>query len=218
MQPALAPDVSAYNDADLLDFIALSDEDRDLARAAFEALYHAQAPRLHRVLQSVVAGVDGPTVDDLVHDVFEIVLAQAHTFQAKTAYDTTEDAHRHVAGWLGRIAKRHWRRSVKGQPLGSGIDPDTLPSFDAEPSLPAPRHVDMLKRLRDCLSALPPTRRLAVLAVYGSLSYGSSRLPDGAPARIAAELSTTPAGLRQARSRGERDLADCLGVSTAASH
>ena len=112
---------------------------------------------------------------------------------------------------MGRIAERVALRALGAAIPDAGLDPVQLPAPDpdAPPDPVAPHHRDALRRLHHCLGQLSPNLKAAVLAVYQELPAGSSRLPDGAPARIADALGTTVQGLRARRSRAERALKAC---------
>jgi len=208
------PDLTGYDDADLLELIACRDgagED-EVCRAAFVVLYDRHAPRLNRNLEHFDNLLGGPRGrEDLIQDVFLKVLAGAASKFKKVPGDPPLTIELKVAAWLHTIAKRlllsHNAHELSVVPLSEEFVAVTE-SDDIE-QFPTP----VLERFRHCFDALPPDQRDALLLIYNEIDPAAkmTRLPNGVAEEIARTLGTTKVALRQRRSRAERALEECCG-------
>lgn len=208
------PEFQGHDDADLLEFIALRDEDPALGDSACRAFYNRHTPYLYGTLYKFELQLGGEQgVRAVVVETLERAFHAAHTF-SKNVEDDEEIVRAKVRAWLNAIAKNVFRMTLRGRREDLSDDVYTAhkkdilaPNSDEEED-PSPQR----RLLNKCLEMLPEKQRGAVLLSYQFYdeTREHNRLTNEEARDIAHVLETTTVNLRQLRSRGERRLRECI--------
>ena len=210
------PECQGLDDADLLEFIALRDEDRALGESACTAFYNRHISYLYNTLYKWAPQLGGEQgVQDLVLRTLERAFNAAGTF-SKNAKDDKKTVRLKVRAWLNIIAENIFLSSIRGQreePIDN-IDTthygyyDTISQdLDSETDISPERQL-----LNHCLEMLPEKQRDALILSYQFYdeTREHKRLTNREARDIAEFLQTTTVNLRQLRSRAERNLRKCI--------
>ncbi|MCP5152976.1 MAG: sigma-70 family RNA polymerase sigma factor [Ectothiorhodospiraceae bacterium] len=171
----------------LLGAVALGD------RRAFARLYAVTGPRMLAIALRIVRRRD--VAEDVLQEAFLVVWTRAAQWDggATSAFGWLATIVRHRAIDRLRADAVHARRRHERTEL------EQLPEMPAEPAASTVGRVG--RRIDECLAALAPDRREAVLLAY---YYGLSH--EELAARLAAPLGTVKSRVR----RGLAQLRECL--------
>ena len=204
------------DDADLLEFVALREEDPELGEPACWAFYSRHAPYLYNTLRRFARQLGGDQgVRSLMLETMEKAFQAAHTFSKKDGDDKTIIRAK-VRAWLNTIAKNIFRSYIRGRREDLADDFHTIHQQDAiaqdldEDGDPSPQR----QLLDDCLEMLPVKQRDALILSYQFYdeTREHNRLTNEEARSIAHDLGTTTVNLRQLRSRAEKKLRECVEV------
>ncbi|MBT3379418.1 MAG: sigma-70 family RNA polymerase sigma factor [Lentisphaerae bacterium] len=198
-------DFSSENDAELLVFMSVKDDDPLAARDAWAEFYERHVEYLHGMCWRACADLlhGDASVGDLVAETFRRAFDRAGTFSCEDA-SGPDEIRRRVRGWLGRIAQRLLQDILRGhgrldvihveQEVWQQI-PQPEPSVSAE----GPE----IERVREALQRLPEREQLVIRVTFQWYRPGREhqRLPKAVVEDLAATLRTTPENLRQIRRR-----------------
>ena len=208
------PECQGLDDADLLEFIALRDEDPAFGASACRAFYNRHAPYLYNTLRCFAPQLGGEQgVRALVLETLENAFHAAHTF-SKNAEDDEKMVRAKMRAWLNTIARNIFYSTIRGRREDLTDDVYTTHQQNAlaqdldEEVDPSPQR----QLLNDCLETLPEKQRDALILSYQFYdeTREHNRLTNEEARDIAQVLETTTVNLRQLRSRGERKLRDCV--------
>ncbi|HXG63726.1 MAG TPA: sigma-70 family RNA polymerase sigma factor [Blastocatellia bacterium] len=177
-QPSVAPNVTELSaDARLVEAVRGGDQE------AFARLYDRYAPMVHAIL---LARVPYGEVDDLVQDVFLLVLKKLHTLKDVNAF----------GGWLAMITRNRamdfYRRSRETEELHEDLALRSHSEADAEAA-----------RVLAAIRELPEAYRETLIM----------RLVEGMTGpEIADRTGLTPASVRVNLHRGIKQLREKLGM------
>lgn len=214
-------------DYDVIEYMALADEDPAGARLAWAEFYRRHVRYLYPVLMQRFAGrFLEDSIETLVEDTLTKAFEKANTFEPKLGQDR-KSQEIHVRSWLGTIAHRlliaEYRRH-RGLELvyADKVDSNGKDGWEAvanEASRIQERrdvHRDELweKRIRYVQEAydeiLTDTEReiFNVTVEHEAPGQAHQRLPSGVAKELAAALTTTPDNIRQIRRRARKKVAD----------
>ncbi|QQB37761.1 sigma-70 family RNA polymerase sigma factor [Achromobacter deleyi] len=166
-------------------------------RAALEALYRQEGPRLLGVAQRILR--DRARAEDIVHDAFVNIWKRA------AGFDATRGSAR---GWLYSIARNLALNAVRDSRHETGMDEDTAAALDIRDSMQAWHDThdafewrDSAGRIGPCLEQLEPVRRNCLLHAYVE-GLSQSEIAQ----RIGAPLGTVKAWIK----RSLKALKECL--------
>ena len=177
-QPSVAPNVTELSaDARLVEAVRGGDQE------AFARLYDRYAPMVHAIL---LARVPYGEVDDLVQDVFLLVLKKLHMLKDANAF----------GGWLAMITRNRamdfYRRSRETEELHKDLALRSHSEADAEAA-----------RVLAAIRELPEAYRETLIM----------RLVEGMTGpEIADRTGLTPASVRVNLHRGMKQLREKLGM------
>ncbi|MEO0461226.1 MAG: sigma-70 family RNA polymerase sigma factor [Myxococcota bacterium] len=193
-------------DAGLLLFVALREEDGDLARESGAEFYRRHYENLYRHCARAYMDLFGEGwVVDLVQDTFEKAYIRAETF-TDGELNTPEDIHLRARSWLHAIARNCVvTRQRRTQGYFEDIDDESVHSTDKEVSarevetVPSPRAL----KLEAALESLSERERDVLRVTFHHHRAGEKhqRLPNDVARDLAATWDTTPENLRQIRRR-----------------
>jgi len=198
-------DFSSENDAELLVFMSMQDDDPAAAKEAWAEFYERHAEYLHAVCWNAYGTLlHGDTsVADLVADTFRRAFERAGQFVCDLTGDE-DDVRRLVRAWLGRIAQRLAQDVLRGRARLKlqHFEPeiwDRIPAADAAVDPADPR----VERVREALDQLNDREQLVIRVTFQWYRSGQEhqRLPNDVADELAATLRTTPENLRQIRRR-----------------
>lgn len=220
-------DFGGDGDYDLIEYLALAQEDPAGARLAWAEFYERHAKYLYPVFMQRFAGrfVDD-SIETLVEDTLIKAFEKANTFEPKPGQDRISQEN-HVRGWLGTIASRlliaEYRRHrglelVYADKVG-GNDKDGWDAVANEAARIQQRqdaHRDEFweRRIRYVQEAydeiLNDTEReiFNVTVEHEAPGQAHQRLPNGVAKELAAALATSPDNIRQIRKRARKKVAD----------
>lgn len=190
------------SDEDLLFYMSLQGEDQASAEEAWKEFYVRHYGYLLKACMGYQNTLGDLGVEDLVHETFVRVFKKAHTYERREA--GVEHNHASVRAWLGRIANRLFLSSLRGQPL---IDFADDPYVSVEATSPAtesePTESEYMPVLRGGLQTLSEREREVLTASYAWYESGTGfkRMPSEELATLCTRFQTTPANIRQIRSR-----------------
>ncbi len=199
------PGLDDQDDADLLVYMALAEEDPDLARAAWGAFYTRHARYLHavclRAFGPLLGGEAGAA--DLVAETFRKVYRSADRFEVRSGRDA--DALRlQVRAWLGRIAQRLAQDALRRRSrlAETHLEPGLWQQTPGPTPTPAGNEA-MIDRVRSIVEQLPERQQIVLRATlqWYRPDADHQRMPADAVADLARTLNTTPENLRQLRRR-----------------
>ena len=197
-------------DADLMDYMSMSDEDPSTAREAWSEFYRRHVDYLYGVCrhayEPVLGGEAG--VEDIVAETFHRAFRKAALFDAKGIEDPVR-IRRRTRAWLGRIAQRLVLDTLRGAQrlptshLGTG----TWENIQEQPSHPA-RDDKLIRQVRDALKKLSEKEQIVIRITFEWYQPGRphQRLPNDVVADLAETLETTPENLRQIRRRALKKI------------
>ncbi|HET6429855.1 MAG TPA: sigma-70 family RNA polymerase sigma factor [Phycisphaerae bacterium] len=202
------------SDADLLAYMAMTADDPDGARAAWEAFYRRHAQYLHAVCLRAYGPLLGGDAGaaDLVAETFQRAYERAGTFDA-AGIDDGERLRLRARAWLGRIAQRLAQTTLRGRGRlrTRFLDQDAWQQVAREPDRGG-ADAETIGRVRRAIESLNEKEQ-AVLRVtfqWYQPERDHQRLPNDVAADLAASLGTTPENLRQIRRRALRKIETLL--------
>ena len=192
------------SDADLLGYMAMQDEDPQMARAAYAEFYRRHVRWLYGALmrnpmQHLLGGSEA--VPEFVQDTFQRAFVSAGTFDADGATDRTVLRAR-CRAWLGVIGNHLIADTLRaGTPTGFEDLSHVEPHLTPEPSEDPPSHaIEVMREIIDGLS-----EREKDIALEWAQHYkpgtAQQRLPNDASAALAERWGTTSAHVRVIRKR-----------------
>lgn len=193
------------NDAELLLFMSMENDDPAAAREAWAEFYERHAEYLQAVCWRAYADfLNGEAgVGDLVAETFRRAFERAATFSCEESADP-DAIRRRVRAWLARIAERLCKDMLRRRGrLGLfPLDQDALeqiPEPAAEPVVPGTD----LERVQVALNQLSEREQLVIRVTFQWYQPGREhqRLPNDVVDELANALGTTPENLRQIRRR-----------------
>ena len=213
-QPArgAGPELANENDADLLVYMAMADDEPVCARAAWEAFYRQHVEYLYRVCLRAYGDILGGEAGaaDLAAEVFRAAYENAHKFNPAGITDANRLRLR-ARAWLGWIA----RRLVQDILRGRGRLPTRSLELDhwqqvAEPKRPGAGASAKEDAVRQAVESLSEREQLVIRTTFQWYrpEKQHQRLPNDVAAELADTLGTTPENLRQIRRRAMKKIAD----------
>jgi RNA polymerase sigma factor (sigma-70 family) len=207
-------DFSTENDAELLVFMSIRDEDPLAARDAWAEFYERHVEYLHGVCWHAYGDfLQGETsVGDLVAETFRRAFDRAGSFSCEDATGPDE-TRRRVRAWLGRIAQRLFQDLLRGRGRVRVVhfEPEIWAQIpEPDPAMPADDPA--VERVREALDQLPERERLVLRVTFQWYRPGRrhQRLPNDVVEELATTLQTTPENLRQIRRRALERIRRCL--------
>ena len=113
-KPGTSDTMEADPDADLITWMALRDEDENLAFRALEILYRRHGPLLLGWCEQKMGNIFGDTAEDFVNATFKKAFDRAETFHCPPETPPEEQTKR-VCGWLFRILENLVKDSFKAE-------------------------------------------------------------------------------------------------------
>jgi RNA polymerase sigma factor (sigma-70 family) len=196
-------------DDHLLSYMKARDEDPSAAKEAWAEFYRRHAEYLYRVCRRAYGGTLGEAgVRDLVQDAFIRAYEKAATFDSDGLADADKLRLR-ARAWLGKIALNLLRTMLRGQ-AGASVQNLEEEAWENVPEqTPAASSDSAESRLvRDALGQLSEKEQhvLRVTFQWYQLDKPHQRLPNEVVAELARTLGTTPANIRQLRSRALKKI------------
>ncbi len=193
-------------DADLMAYMAMSDDDPAAAQEAWAEFYERHVRYLYAVcLRAYGAVLSADTgVSDLVIETFRRAFRNAHQFHIRDEEDP-ERTRRRARAWLGRIAQRLLQDLLRqrGRLPTVHLDPEMWQQVAQQPrSAPAADNA-LVERVREALERLSEKEQTVIRITFQWYRPGQThqRLPNDVAAELAGTLRTTPENLRQIRRR-----------------
>lgn len=188
---------STDTDGDLLGYMAMREEDEELATQAWGEFYRRHVRYMFGTLKKRLffnqQGFERD-LEDLIQDTFQRAYERATTFKDQGVSDP-EELRKRARGWLGTIAQNLYRDRLRGENTISEF-------FYAAPEKEPPSGLANL--VGEALNeALDERERevLRVTAEYLKPGENSQRMPNGVAKKLAADLNTTTANVRMIRKR-----------------
>jgi RNA polymerase sigma factor (sigma-70 family) len=215
------PNWSSETDADLLFYMAMREDEPEMARAAWEEFYNRHVEYLFSVCMKfgrILGGEQG--VADLVQDTLRRAYERADTFTADGLKEPDE-LRLWTRAWLGTIATNLLRSALRShrninaefldQEHWQDIPERTTDPPDAEKSEP-----EDVRQMREAFSSLPERQQTVVLLrmQWYDPTKKHQRLPNAVAADLAAKLGTTPENFRKIYERSMRQLKEKLPTAT----
>lgn len=210
------PELADDSDADLLVYMAMTDDDPACARMAWEVFYRRHVEYLYRVcLRAYGCLLGGEAgVADLVAEAFRAAYENAHKFDPAEITDLDRLRLR-ARAWLGWIA----RRLVQDILRGRGRLPTRSLELDHWQQMPEPDRSESCtsakeKAVRRAVESLSEREQLVIRTTFQWYRPEKQyqRLPNDIAADLAETLGTTSENLRQIRRRAMRKIADFVQV------
>jgi len=212
-------DFSAENDAELLVFMSVSDDDPSAAREAWAELYERHAEFLHGICWHAYSDLlhGDVSVGDLVAETFRRAFGKAGSFSC----DDTEDTdliRRRVRAWLGRIAQRLLQDILRGRSRLNVVhlEPEAWERVAGPSPATAPED-GRVELVREALEQLSPREQLVLRVTFQWYRLGceNQRLPSDVVEELSVTLGTTPENLRQIRRRALQRVRRLMNEVTA---
>lgn len=199
-------------DSELLNDMAGADADATRAEKTWEEFYRRHYDYLLNLCRNVYSRqIGGARVSEVVQDVFVKAFRRAGTFQPGDG-ESADENRWHVRGWLGSILKnavsdlyRHEPQEVFNEDME--LFPDSDPGgqdSDADPPIgPLEKaFIELEEREREVLRET---------MLWHNPGARQQRMPSDALQVLATRLNTTPANIRQIRSRAIAKLKRAMG-------
>ncbi|MBN1344545.1 MAG: sigma-70 family RNA polymerase sigma factor [Phycisphaerae bacterium] len=203
-------ELAGESDADLMVYMAMSQDDPSTAGSAWAEFYRRHVNYLHAVCLRAYADLLGgePGVCDLVAETFKRAYENADKFDADAITDPDRLRLR-TRAWLGRIAQRiaqTWLRGRSKLPTAF-LQQDTWQQVAGAPptqQATTPR----IERVREAILSLSRREQIVIRVTmqWYQPDQAHQRLPNDVAAELAATLKTTPENIRQIRRRAMRKL------------
>ncbi|REJ88254.1 MAG: sigma-70 family RNA polymerase sigma factor [Planctomycetota bacterium] len=176
--------IKQIRDDELVGLIAEKKEDPDAAADAWVELRTRHVDFIyHGVLGARNLVGHGIDIEDIVERTFqEVYLKAAETFRPGT-YADSDDARRHVAGWLGAIAKNELVEAItsRGNKYVAVFDPETTPESEsdmAEPAEPAGGQANHLAEVAKSVLSSDDLEIVWLKMQYYDADTGKSQIPS----------------------------------------
>lgn len=215
------PNWSSETDADLLFYMAMREDEPEMARAAWEEFYNRHVEYLFSVCMKFGRIVGGePGVSDLVQDTIRRAYQMAHTFTADGLKEP-DDLRLWTRAWLGTIATNllrsalRTRRNINAELLDQEHWQDIPERATDPPDAEKPEPEDV-RRMREAFSSLPERQQTVILLrmQWYDPTKKHQRLPNAVATDLAAKLETTPENFRKIYERAMRQLKEKLPTAT----
>ena len=198
-------ELTAENDADLLAYMTMAQDDPAIARVAWEVFYRRHVEYMYRLCLRAYSELLGgpPAVADVVAEVFRATYENAHKFDPAGITDAQRLRLR-TRAWLGWIARRMVQDLLRGRsrlPLRL-LDLDQWQQV-AQPERAATRPSPREELARAALLSLTKREQLVIRVTFQwyQADKDHQRLPNDVAADLVKTLQTTPENLRQIRRR-----------------
>lgn len=215
------------SDYDLIEYMALAEEDQAGASLAWAEFYHRHFGYVLGVLKRGYSGsLDEDSIEGLAKDTVIRAFEKAKSF--KPSEDQEFNAQRrHVRGWLGRIAVRILISQFRKDQRLKLVYPDKIDTSEndgwgeifrevADKAAQSVGNRDNLwghkkEWVREAYKAILNDKEREVLRVtieFDQPGQAHQRLPDGISQKLADAIGSTPAGIRQIRLRAKKKIRD----------
>lgn len=195
------------DDADLLGYMAMAEQDPTGARAAWAEFYERHVRFLYAVCLKAYGAMLGSDADvaDLVADTMRRVYEHAGAFRKDGIGDPAR-LRRRVRAWLCRVAQRLAMDILRGRARLPTVrlEPDAWQQVpDPGPSAEEEQPGERVRLVREALAQLSDREQTVLRVTFQWYRAGQEhqRLPNDVTAELAATLQTTPENLRQIRRR-----------------
>ena len=205
-------------DSELLNQMSGADADAPRAEKAWEEFYRRHYDYLFNVCRNVYSRQIGEArVSEIVQDVFVKAFRRASTFQPGNS-ESAEESRWHVRAWLGSILKnavsdlyRQEPQEVFTEDIELFPDPDS--DSDSSQSGGASGEDSPMGPLEKAFLGLEERERdvLRETMLWHTPGARHQRMPTAALQELATRLNTTPANIRQIRSRAIAKLKRAMG-------
>ena len=203
---------AAETDADLLAYMAMSQDDPAGAGEAWREFHRRHAGYLYAVCLRAYGGLlGGPAgAADLAADTLRRAFENADKFDAAGLADG-DRLRRRTRAWLGRIAQRLAQDALRrrGRLPTVQLEQDQWQHLAAEPPTPeSPGDARRIEQVRQAIAELPDREQLVLRVTFQwyQVDREHQRLPNDVARDLAETLRTTPENLRQIRRRALRKI------------
>jgi RNA polymerase sigma factor (sigma-70 family) len=202
---------SKLSDGELLHVLASEGRESPRVQAAWNEFYTRHVDYLYRVcMRAHRARIGEGKVGDVVHDTFIRAYERAATYEEPEA---AEDGlrHRQIRAWLGQIANNIVMDLFRREPQISFVDDKELQEVQVREEEPN-ESCGRLKLLEEALDNLSDREQdvLRATAQWYVPGQKQQRMPNSEMKRLAADLQTSAANIRQIRLRAIRKLEDAI--------
>lgn len=203
-------------DSGLLNQMARANADSARAEKAWEEFYRRHYDYLSSVCRNIYSRQIGEArVSEVVQDVFVKAFRRASTFQLANS-ESAEENRWHVRAWLGSILKNTVSDLYRQEPqevFTEDIELFPDPDSDSGPSGGASDEDPPMGPLEKAFLGIEERERdvLRETMLWHTPGARQQRMPTAALRELATRLNTTPANIRQIRSRAIVKLKRAMG-------
>jgi RNA polymerase sigma factor (sigma-70 family) len=204
-QPTTRTRFATDSDEDLIFYMSVQSEDRATAEEAWEEFFFRYREYVLGVCRRFRGILGDLGVEDLAKDTLVRVFEKAHTFKPLNCGNNNRERAR-ICAWMGRIANNLFFSSLRRQPTINFVDTPQAGGRETptrEEVCNEPAESSQRALLREALDTLNEREREILLTSYAwyEPGVGCQRMPTEELEALTERFHTTPANIRQIRTR-----------------